>query len=119
MAKIGTFKMASGEFRGSIATLALTVKSVRIVPEDNASGSAPTHRVFAGDIDIGAAWSKRTQDNRPYLSVKLDDPSFTAPVFAQLSCQPSRLNGTPCAAQIASASSMSACEIGRSSRSIR
>ncbi len=84
MAKIGTFKMASGEFRGTIATLALTAKSVRIVPEDNVSGSAPTHRVFAGDVDIGAAWSKRTQDDRPYLSVKLDDPSFTAPVFAQL-----------------------------------
>ncbi|MDO9441421.1 MAG: DUF736 family protein, partial [Beijerinckiaceae bacterium] len=31
-----------------------------------------------------AAWEKQTQDKRPYLSVKLDDPSFTAPIFAQL-----------------------------------
>ena len=84
MAKIGTFKKASGELRGQIATLILTAKSVRIVPEDNVSGNAPGHRVFVGDCEIGAAWDKRTQDDRPYLSVKLDDPSFTAPVFAQL-----------------------------------
>ena len=33
---------------------------------------------------MGAAWEKTSQDKRPYLSVKLDDPSFTAPIFAQL-----------------------------------
>lgn len=45
---------------------------------------APSHRVFVGDAEVGAAWSKTSQDQRPYLSVKLDDPSFTAPIFAQL-----------------------------------
>ncbi|MGQ2944384.1 MAG: DUF736 family protein, partial [Blastomonas fulva] len=25
-----------------------------------------------------------SQDKRPYLSVKLDDPTFAAPIFAQL-----------------------------------
>ena len=48
------------------------------------SGNAPSHRVFIGDIEVGAAWEKQAQDKRPYLSVKLDDPSFTAPIFAQL-----------------------------------
>ena len=84
MAKIGNFKMVSGELRGQIVTLALQAKSVRIVAEENTSGNAPTHRVLIGEVEIGAAWKKHTHDDRPYLSVKLDDPSFTAAIFAQL-----------------------------------
>ena len=84
MAKIGNFKKVSGEFRGQIATLALQAKSVRIAAEEGASSNAPSHRVFVGDVEIGAAWEKRTLDDRPYLSIKLDDPSFVAPIFAQL-----------------------------------
>jgi hypothetical protein len=34
--------------------------------------------------EIGAAWPKRSTDGRDYLSVKLDDPSFNAPIFADL-----------------------------------
>ena len=84
MARIGTFKKVSGEFRGQITTLTVQAKSVRIAPEENPSGNAPSHRVYVGETEVGAAWEKLTQDQRPYLSVKLDDPSFTAPIFAQL-----------------------------------
>ena len=84
MSRIGTFKTVAGEYRGEIVTLSLQAKDVRIVPEKDPSGNAPSHRVFIKAAEVGAAWSKTTQDNRPYLSVKLDDPSFTAPVFAQL-----------------------------------
>ena len=84
MSKIGSFTLAAGEYRGEIITLSVQAKNVRIVPEKNASGNAPSHRVFIEAAEVGAAWSKTTQDDRPYLSVKLDDPSFTAPVFAQL-----------------------------------
>jgi uncharacterized protein (DUF736 family) len=38
--------------------------------------------VFVGRAEIGAAWSKRSSEGRDYLSVKLDDPSFTNPIFA-------------------------------------
>ena len=34
--------------------------------------------------EIGAAWSKRSNEGRDYLSVKLDDPSFNAPIYANL-----------------------------------
>ena len=85
MAKIGSFKTVSGELRGQIVTITLQAKSVRIVADEQASGNAPTHRVYIGDsTEIGAGWSKRTNDGRPYLSLKLDDPSFVAPIFAQL-----------------------------------
>jgi uncharacterized protein (DUF736 family) len=34
--------------------------------------------------EVGAAWSKRSEEGRDYLSLKLDDPSFTAPIYANL-----------------------------------
>ena len=82
--KIGTFKKVGGEFHGAIATLTIQARSVCISPVAGASGNAPTHHVFVKGVEVGAAWTKTTQDDRPYLSVKLDDPGFTAPLFAQL-----------------------------------
>lgn len=85
MAIIGNFKKSGNELKGSIITLSVQAKNVRIVPEDNrASDNTPSHRVFVGEVEIGAGWAKRTNDNRPYLSLKIDDPSFTAPIFTQL-----------------------------------
>ena len=85
MATIGVFKKAGSDLVGDITTLNVQTKNVRIVPEENrANDIAPTHRVFSGKAEIGAAWSKRSSDNRDYLSIKLDDPSFVAPVYANL-----------------------------------
>ncbi|MBX9778088.1 MAG: DUF736 domain-containing protein [Xanthobacteraceae bacterium] len=85
MASIGTFKKSGEEFQGEIVTLSVKAKGVRVVPETNrASENAPSHRVYVGRVEIGAAWSKRSNEGRDYLSVKLDDPSFTAPIYANL-----------------------------------
>jgi uncharacterized protein (DUF736 family) len=85
MATIGTFKKSGNEFSGEIVTLSLQAKNVRIVPEASRTGdNAPSHRVFVGRVEIGAAWSKRSNEGRDYLGLKLDDPSFTAPIFANL-----------------------------------
>ncbi|MCQ9155196.1 DUF736 domain-containing protein, partial [Acidomonas methanolica] len=35
-------------------------------------------------VEIGAAWSKRSNEGRDYLGLKLDDPSFNAPIYANL-----------------------------------
>jgi uncharacterized protein (DUF736 family) len=85
MANIGTFKKSGHEFQGEISTLSVQAKGVRIVPETSRTNdSAPSHRVYVGRAEIGAAWSKRSHEGRDYLSVKLDDPSFTAPIYANL-----------------------------------
>ena len=85
MANIGSFKKSGSEFQGEIVTLSVQTKNVRIVPEANrASDNAPSHRVFVGRAEIGAAWSKRSEERRDYLSLKLDDPSFNAPIYANL-----------------------------------
>jgi uncharacterized protein (DUF736 family) len=86
MATIGTFKRTgSNEFTGQIVTLSVQAKNVRIVPETTRSGdNSPSHRVYVGRVEIGAAWAKRSNEGRDYLGLKLDDPSFTAPIFANL-----------------------------------
>jgi uncharacterized protein (DUF736 family) len=85
VAIIGSFKKsATNEFQGEIVTLSVQAKGVRIVPETGRmSDNAPDHRVFAY-AQIGAAWSKRSVEGRDYLSVKLADPSFTTPIYANL-----------------------------------
>ena len=85
MANIGTFKKSATGFQGEIVTLSVQAKGVRITAEDNRSNeNAPSHRVYVGRAEIGAAWTKRSAEGRDYLAVKLDDPRFTAPIYANL-----------------------------------
>jgi uncharacterized protein (DUF736 family) len=85
MATIGSFKKVGNEFQGEIVTLSVQAKGVRIVAENNRSNeNAPSHRVYVGRAEIGAAWSKRSEEGRDYLSLKLDDPSFNAPIYTNL-----------------------------------
>ena len=85
MANIGSFKQVGSDFLGEIVTLSVQAKNVRIIAETNRSNeNAPSHRVYVGRAEIGAAWSKRSEDGRDYLSLKLDDPSFNAPIYANL-----------------------------------
>ena len=85
MANIGTFKKVGNDCQGEIVTMSVQTKNVRIVAEEGtANDNAPSHRVIVGRAEIGAAWTKTSTEGREYLSVKLDDPSFTAPIFANL-----------------------------------
>ncbi|SMH43424.1 DUF736 domain-containing protein [Azospirillum agricola] len=86
MATIGTFKKTgTNDYTGEIITLSVQAKNVRIVPEGRATGeNTPSHRIFIGRVEIGAAWSKRSAEGRDYLGLKLDDPSFNAPIYANL-----------------------------------
>jgi uncharacterized protein (DUF736 family) len=84
MANIGKFKKVGQEFQGEIRTLSVQAR-VRNVPEANRTNDdAPSHRVYVGRAEIGAVWPKRSKEGRDYLSVKLDDPSFTGPIYANL-----------------------------------
>lgn len=84
MATIGTFIAIANGFAGTIKTLNLNVK-VRIERAENPSDRGPQFRIYSGAVELGAAWQKTTRDTeRDYLSVKLDDPSFPAPIYATL-----------------------------------
>jgi uncharacterized protein (DUF736 family) len=85
MANIGTFTKTAKGYTGEIVTMSLQKKNVTIVAEEATDNeNAPSHRVFVGRAEIGAGWTKTSKEGRDYLSVKLDDPSFAAPIFASL-----------------------------------
>ena len=85
MATIGTFhKGEDGNYAGSIKTLTLNVKAAQLRKAEKDNDKAPDFRIFAGQTEFGAAWKKTSRENRDYLSVKLDDPSFPAPIYASL-----------------------------------
>ena len=83
MATIGSFKKDENGFTGAINTLTLTSK-VRFIRNENESNKGPSHRLFAGKTEIGAAWAKTSKEGRPYFSAKLDDPSFPSAIYATL-----------------------------------
>ena len=85
MATIGTFtKTEDGAYTGAIKTLTLNVKAAQFRAADKENDKAPDFRIFSGQTEFGAAWKKTSRENRDYLSVKLDDPSFSAPIYASL-----------------------------------
>jgi uncharacterized protein (DUF736 family) len=84
MAIIGTFTQTENGFSGAIKTLCLDVKA-KFVPTPKDNDKAPDFRVLVGQIEFGAGWKKTgAQNGRNFVSVRLDDPSFSAPIFANL-----------------------------------
>lgn len=84
MTTIGTFTKTSNCFSGTLRTLTLDIKA-KLVALEKPSDNAPDYRVVAaGNYEVGAAWKKISQADRPYLSITLDDPSFPTTVYARL-----------------------------------
>ncbi len=85
MAIIGTFTQNGNALAGTVKTLTLNAK-VRFVPVEKDNDKSPDFRIIAGttNVELGAAWKKTSKEGRPYTSVKLDDPSFPAPIYASL-----------------------------------
>ena len=85
MAQIGTFNRSEdGSFNGTIRTLNINTKAtIRPVAKDGER--SPDYRVTANGVELGAGWSKAAKETgAEYVSVKLDEPSFTGPVYATL-----------------------------------
>ena len=85
MATIGTFTPAQDGFlHGSIRTLTLDTPA-QLEPVRSERAGAPAYRLYAGEIELGAAWAKTAKESgRAYHQIRLDDPSFSAPIFANL-----------------------------------
>ena len=83
MAIIGTFTKNENGFSGVVKTLCLDAKA-KFVPTPKDNDKAPDFRILVGNIEFGAGWKKAAQNGRNFVSVRLDDPSFSAPIFANL-----------------------------------
>ncbi|EJJ28034.1 hypothetical protein PMI11_03638 [Rhizobium sp. CF142] len=63
MATIGAFTSTENGFSGSIRTLALDVKA-RIARVESPSDKGPHFRIYAGNVELGAAWQKTSEQGR-------------------------------------------------------
>jgi uncharacterized protein (DUF736 family) len=83
MAQIGTFTLKDGAWTGTIRTMTINVKAQLVRNRTKTNDEAPDYRLYAGGAELGAAWRQESKNGEtPYLAVKLDDPSFAAPVRA-------------------------------------
>lgn len=89
MSTIGTFTRGKdGDIVGKVVTLTLNAHAA-FVPIEKDTPKAPDYRLTLAnadhiDVEVGAAWLKTSRNERDYLSVKIDDPSFPAPIYASL-----------------------------------
>lgn len=83
MATIGNFTKTANGFSGTIQTIGLKAK-VTISPAEKRGDSQPDFRAFVGKVEIGAGWARTSKGGRDFVSLKLDDPSFAAPIYANL-----------------------------------
>lgn len=64
-------------------SVTINVKPNIVPNKDKSSANAPDYRVYAGGAELGAGWIEQGQNGgKQYIAVKLDDPSFAAPVRA-------------------------------------
>lgn len=83
MATIGTFIKEANGYRGVIRTLTLDIEA-EFRPGRKDHDKAPDFRIHAPCGEFGAAWQRVSAAEREYLSCKIDDPTFPAPVYASL-----------------------------------
>ena len=119
MSTIGTFtKTADGAYTGAINTLSLNVKAVAFRPNDKTNPDAPDYRIFAGKVELGAAW-KKTSAEQPRANgrrrryIKWSGGIADTPALRRLRNSPGRRPfGTPPA--LASASCWDTDSVARS-----
>lgn len=87
---IGNFRYeaAADIYTGELRTLTMQRNGVVLRPLRKGSEREPDYRVVevteTGSVELGAAWRKRTERGRDYLSVLLDDPALNRPLSAAL-----------------------------------
>lgn len=83
-----TYDKQDKQYSGSIHTLSTLRNDVLIQPAEKTSEGSPDFRVVLPDpnglIELGAAWKRISKKKKEYLSVLLDDPSRSEPLYAAL-----------------------------------
>jgi uncharacterized protein (DUF736 family) len=87
---IGNFTrdVAKDTFSGDIKTLTLMRSKVVFRPAEPTNGKGPDYRIIAegtgSSVELGAAWKRKSEAGREFLSVNLDDPALPRALYAAL-----------------------------------
>jgi uncharacterized protein (DUF736 family) len=80
-----THNTAKDLYTGEIKTLTLHRSKVTFRPNEGKNGKGPDYRVLVdGAVELGAAWKRKSEAGREFLSVSLDDPALPHPLSAAL-----------------------------------
>ena len=81
---IGMFDQRGSSFAGQVELIGQTIDLV-FWPREKKGEFSPDYDVYKKSFVVGSAWCRKTLDTeRNYLSVKFDDPSWVAPIYARL-----------------------------------
>jgi uncharacterized protein (DUF736 family) len=85
---IGNFRYDAEHdiYAGDITTLTLLRSDVVLRPNEKSSDKEPDYRIVQerddGTVEFGAAWKRKGEQGRAFLSVMLDDPALPSPLNA-------------------------------------
>lgn len=70
-------RSTNGSFEGQLKTISIKA-DIEIVPNSpKVNDVQPDYRVLVGDVEIGAAWNRRSETSgRDYISLSLATPEF-------------------------------------------
>jgi len=90
MSIIGNFTYDGENYTGIVQTLAFSGAVVLEAVKEKTNENGPDYLAFTmpgrsrGRVEIGSARKQRSEAGKDYLNVKLDEPSFPAPIFCRL-----------------------------------
>ena len=78
---IGKLTASATGYTGQLKTLTLNIPLQLVANERKSKLEQPDYNVFSGEVELGAAWNKVSQDAENYISVSIDDPSLPASIY--------------------------------------
>ena len=67
----------NGTFKGQLKTLSIRAEITVVPNARKANDVQPDYRVYSGDVEIGAGWSRRSETSgNEYISLSLAAPEF-------------------------------------------
>lgn len=87
MPQIGQFIRTQSGYSGRVRTLTLDLELVFVPTGNGDVENAPDYRIHIDSDegpDVGAGWTHTGDKAGTYISVALDDPTFTQPIRARL-----------------------------------
>lgn len=77
MCTLGYVTRSGNGFKGQLRTLTIPGIDIEIVPNGRKTAEKqPDYRVMAGNVEVGAAWNRRSEAGNDYVSVGLAAPEF-------------------------------------------
>lgn len=70
-------KAEDGSFKGQLKTLSIRAEIIIVPRKTKTSAAQPDYKVLSGDVEIGAAWIRRSEaSGNEYISLSLAAPEF-------------------------------------------